>query len=392
MIINLKFKIISISKIIILIFSISIFVECARFRINELKSSLVFSIAVSLPSDKGLNKDSLLLSKNDHVIHGLPIQSMLWKDRIIITDYNKKVIKLYKLDKKNPEAVIGKDSNLNNYSSDIIKKKVNFQFSGLINVSQKKNIFCFVIFPQTVDKGKPGYPVGSPPERPVITGTKINFNKSGIICLNDDLQQPADMNYLNTIGNELTAIQNIFISESAIGILHNNLVNKKWQKNLSVYFANESPIDYNIGNLKLLKNTQFNNQHIEIEEMVLSPNDNRIYIYVSIHDKKNFELISKTLFRIENPDDAPEILYQTDDPADFFACPLHNGGFYIKNTNEEGDRILFKIFDASGEYIRNVRITLPGIRASWFETFCTNDANIYSNRLYRGQYELYEWK
>ena len=101
--------------------------NCARFRINELKPGLIFSIPVKIPGDVNTLKDSLLLKKNDHVIHGLPLRSMIWNNNIVISDYSKQIIKLYKPNQYSPFAIIGKDSAIKRYSSDIILKKIDFQ-------------------------------------------------------------------------------------------------------------------------------------------------------------------------------------------------------------------------------------------------------------------------
>lgn len=377
-----------------LLVSFLLFGSCARFRINELKPGVIFSIPVSLPKNTPHSKNTFILSQNEHVAHGLPLKITTWDNKVIVTDHSNQQINIYYRNQQIPYAIIGKNFKDKRIVGEAILKKVNFHQSGIFATSVKENLFCFVTFLKTITPKKAIYKIGTPPERPITTGTKIDFNLSQIECLNDDLETATNQNTVQQINDEkLLAIQDIYISKNAMGVLHNIKKNKKeWVKSLTVFAQDIESQTYNRDSFDFLKRAMFKGKHAEIESMVLSPIDNEVYVLISLHKKNNYELISKTLYRLKGPKEIPEELYQSDDPSDFFACPLLNGGFYIKNTGEDGDRILFKIFDADGIYLKNVRVNLPGIRASWRETFCTSDASIFSNRLYRGQYELYEWK
>jgi hypothetical protein len=54
--------------------------------------------------------------------------------------------------------------------------------------------------------------------------------------------------------------------------------------------------------------------------------------------------------------------------------------------------VLFKIYDSAGQYINNQLISFPGLRASWRESYLTHAGKIYTTRLYRGKFEIYEWQ
>ena len=112
---------------------------------------------------------------------------------------------------------------------------------------------------------------------------------------------------------------------------------------------------------------------------------------MALRDKSSYALISRRIYRMARGDGAASELLRIDDPADYFVSARPEGGFYLMTAEEDGTRILFKTFDASGEYLNNRLIVFPGLRASWRETFVDSAGRIFSSRLYLGKFELYEW-
>lgn len=114
---------------------------------------------------------------------------------------------------------------------------------------------------------------------------------------------------------------------------------------------------------------------------------------LALRRKGNFDLVQRIILRQAAGEDArPVELLRSDDPADYFMWSRNDGGFYLRNSEEDGSRMLFKIFSPEGEYLNNRLIVLPGLRASWRDTFLDIDGRIFSSRLYLGRFELYEWK
>ena len=77
---------------------------------------------------------------------------------------------------------------------------------------------------------------------------------------------------------------------------------------------------------------------------------------------------------------------------DHFAWIRPEGGFMLMRAEDDGTDLLLKNYSSDGKYLDNRLIQFPGMRGSWRETWLSLDGRIFSTRLFRGRFEIYEWK
>ena len=51
-----------------------------------------------------------------------------------------------------------------------------------------------------------------------------------------------------------------------------------------------------------------------------------------------------------------------------------------------------EIYSPSGEYLNNRLIVMPDFRNTWREVTVDAAGRVFSNRIYKGSFEVYEWK
>ena len=86
------------------------------------------------------------------------------------------------------------------------------------------------------------------------------------------------------------------------------------------------------------------------------------------------------------------MLLRNDNLIDFLVWADRDGSFHLLQTEESGAEILFKIFSKEGEYLGNRSIELPGLRSSWRDIFFNLRGRIFSSRVLKSKFLLYEWK
>lgn len=371
--------------------------SCARFRIQELEPQPVFAFSVTL--DRKQNADQKIqLLQNGRVFHNLPAQPLLLDDQALIADPAGGFIRVYNIDEDRPHLLLGYDLPDTDPGKDIRSIKLEAGIPGQMAADPQYNRFCVQLSQMLnpAQSSKPEYPVGSPAERPTLTGSAIAYQPSLIQCLDREYNR---VHLLGRGGSgdkeSFRAIRRLRMhQDQLLEVLHTRSAGRNKEILVLDIYKDGQPFQQYDAETLTLPATLNSNQrlHIEIEDIQIGSDMSTVFLSVGLRKKSNYDLNQRIIYRLDGPKSTPVELFRTDDPSDHFAFPAEDGGFNLMNATEDGNSVLFKIFSPEGEYLNNQRIVFPDIRSSWRETFFLSGDRIMTSRLYRGQYELYEWK
>jgi len=162
-------------------------------------------------------------------------------------------------------------------------------------------------------------------------------------------------------------------------------------KKILSQFKNGKPT-YKIEGFDPSSDEEKRKMHVELEDIVPYPDGKTVLASLTYHKKNNYEFQYRKIYRIDAATGTHERIAWLDDPENFFAWIHPDGGFYMQHVDDDGMRILYKIYSPEGEYLNNLQISLFGIRAGWREVFLTLNGKIYASRISRDMFEFYEWK
>jgi hypothetical protein len=359
---------------------------CARLRIEELNPSLIFSTKVLQPGEENPG-GKIQIRVNERVPHNLPV--------LPITDGNSFYI----------SDPTGHTVNVLNSSGDVIKiigkpetplpdqirqVRVNLGVPGWIALDGNGNLFIQSRNVAEPEKKGPQLPPqrDKPYEqRDVMQLSNLTSAPSTIVQISAADEVVRTIGPEGIDGGHFESILRMDADESGhLYVLH--AVNDA--KVLSVY--RDGVLIHRLEGFKPAEEDAKKMLHFEVEDIVPFPGGREALISVTFHRKSNYEFQYRKIYRIFYDKSRLEEIVWLDNAEDYFTWIHPDGGFYLQNVDEEGSRILYKIYSPEGEYLNNLQINLFGLRSGWREIYMTLEGKIYAARLIRDTYEIYEWK
>ncbi len=353
---------------------------CARFRIEELQPTPLFSIPIKLPDEPNLEQTVQAL-QNGRVVYNFPVKPVTDGTYLYVTDPARSLVRVFSRGSTRPLKIFG---NVNPAPHEDIKfVKIRAGTPGWAATDEDENIYIQL---HTDVKPAANEIALSPEERQ--TGQVSHTGEvtpSQIVHLND---QDEILGYIGQNGynseNFGLIIRMDAAEEGLLFVLH-----KSPELTLSV-FRNGKKMK-SITGLAPGTDQEKKKYLVQVEDIVPDAAAKFFIVSAAFRDKTGYNLEYRKIFRIDENDQSTELL-NIEDPDDFFSWTRPDGGFYLTHTEEEGSGILFKIYNPGGEYLNNRLVVFPDIRSSWREPYLTLQGRIYTSRLFRGKYELYEWK
>lgn len=349
--------------------------SCARFRIEELEPALIASLKVQLEKPgSGLKSVHALYRRR--VIYNFPIKPVTDGNFIFILDPAQKLVRIFALASKKLVKLMG--HTVPAVPEGVTWVKLPTGAPGQVAANDDGHIFVQNYLPV--------------PEKPVQRSKKkkekneIRPGMSYIVHVNPDGEPVWTMGQDGLASEPFESIIRMDTLEGdSLYVLHR----RAGRKVLSYYEEGSLLSSYDAftpGSVEERKK-----YFIEIEDMVPAAQGQYVLVSAAFRHKDTHAPVYRQIYRVYASGDAEQLLF-TEDPADYFAWSRPDGGFYMMNSEEDGSRILFKIYNNRGEYLSNRLIIFPELRESWRETYLTLQNKIYTSRLQHGNFELYEWK
>jgi len=355
---------------------------CARFRIEELQPSLLFSLNVKTP-DQPNPEQFIQTEASGRVYFDLPARPVTDGTYLYVADPERSLVRVFSRNSSRPVKLYGGSAPAG--LEDIKFVKIKAGIPGWIASDEDENIYVQIRSP---DPTKPTDPELPPEERRSgITQKPGEISPSVIVHLND---QDEVLGVIGRNGYNSDSFADIVRIDAGEDGLLFVLYREAGNLNLSVFNGGKK--------IRALEN--FNpagedekRKFTVIVEDIVPDAAGKFYIAsLAFRNKSNYNLEYRKVFRITAENGQSHEILNIDDPDDFFAWSRPDGGFYLMRNRDEGSAVLFKIYSESGEYLNNRLISFPEFRPSWRDTFLTLQGKIFTSRLFRGKFELYEWK
>jgi len=346
---------------------------CARFRVQELKPARVFSVPLvaAFPSiSKGADEYTRPIN-----LVGIPASVGILGNRIFVSDPTGGVVRVFKRNADKPEMVIG-DKLDKGEEAELIRVKAGIPCEVVADDDENAFIALHEILPE--EKVDPELP----PERRLSEKSDMNqftASPARILQFKDDAIV-AQFGREGKDGPPFERILKMHASEGSLYVFHADGANRSFS-----VFQNGKRIRF-FENF-VLKDADAQKYFVEVEDIF--PSGQNAIVSVALRNKNTFTPEQRRIYSWDGTEQ--KLLYTVDEEADQFMSARPDGGFSLANS-EDGNRLLLKIYSPTGEYLNNRLIVLPEFRNSWREVSVDMNGRVFSNRIFQGHFEVYEWK
>ncbi len=360
---------------------------CARFRVEELRSKSVISLPVIPPED--LNPKMLLHAmENERSFFNFPLRPPFVNSKLYIVDSNRRLLRIFSSSRRQeaPLLVIGNLSAPHNKENSLYQR-VAMGIPGTIAVSppKGKNIYLQSFIPMQKKKTEQLLLERRIPSQQSM----ISPNPSYILHIDEKGKLIGKIGMEGYHSSPFEMILRIFADrEDRMYVLHKI----KQKLHCSFYLKGKLEKRFSIPTIEELGPLPFAQLHqIELENILPVQSGKFVIGSVSVRSKTSFQLKERIIYRQTHPSRKPVILHRFNATADFLLWASLSKRFYTARAEGDGSRLWLKIFNQKGQYASNFLISFPDFHASWRETFLDLEGKIFTSRLHRRKFELYQW-
>ncbi len=365
--------------LIILIF-VSQLTNCVRFKIDNLKPTLVSKIKIGtdIAEIEGLVVNNALLN--------IPFRIPTNANRLYITDYNNSYIKVYGGD-GDLDFILGNVPS--NYNLKVKVSTQKFGKLGLLAVSSDDDLYIQNrISAETT-----------------IQETKMENSFSKNTGYFDTKERESIASYLLHIDSKGKM-------NSIIGVTGKNTEPFRYIESLYAYdknrlavyhkFAEQMQLSYYLngdligtikeGNLNIFSTPEANEYTIKLDTMIPHKEGKFALVSFSYIGKKDSRFKFRRIYRYTFNSTEPEsLLKEFQYPSEILFAVNTNKEFLIWETENKGESVKLQVHDKDGNHINNKRLQFPPPRLNWREMYMDENDNLYSIKTSSGYLELYSW-
>lgn len=364
---------------------------CARFRIEELKPNRIAALPIAR-ADAANVEQYPQVKMAGHVPYDLPVQPIQVGSRIYMADAERRLVRVFDNSGELTLLVAGPGVQAPEDSRVV---RVAAGVPGLIAADEDRTIY--IQYRRAEPLKAPVAPAGQPAGPKTETENPIN-RIAGIFDTRDRALPPSVIVQIARDDKVAATLGQDGVGGAPFQLIYRMDIDPKNRLivthrvgtsfHISIYKEGTRVVEFD--NLQIKNDDK--EYDVRVEEVAPSPAGDFALVCAVYRDKRSFNPVFRKLFRVDSPTSEPKQIHSTDDMRDFCGQARADGGFYMLNSEKDGSRILFKIFNPAGEYVNNRLVRFPGMHASWRRTYMNLDGRIFSSRIYRGQLELYEWK
>ena len=357
-----------------------IFSNCVRFKIDNLKPTLLGKIKIGTD----------LTEVEGHVVNNalinIPFRIPINANRLYITDYNNSYVKVYGND-GDLDFIIGNVPSKNNLKIKVLNQKLGK--IGLIAVSSEDDLFI---------------------QNRISTGEVVEEQKK-------ENSFAKNTGYFDTKEKESIASYLLHLDSkgkmvSIIGVSGKNSEPFRYiesiyaydKNRLAVYhkFAEQMQLNYYIndelvgsikeGNLNIFTGPESNDYKIKLDTIIPHKDGDYALVSFSFIGKKDSRFKFRRIYKYNFDTVEPEsLLKELQYPSEILFSVSGNREFLIWETENKGESVKLQVHDKDGNHINNKRLQFPSPRLNWRETYMDENDNIYSIKTSSGYLELYSW-
>tara|TARA_Y100001937_G_scaffold90686_1_gene122742 strand:+ start:43856 stop:45079 length:1224 start_codon:yes stop_codon:yes gene_type:complete len=367
---------------------LSLLSQCARFRIDELAPSPIYSIPLQMNVTEEEFPEGLPILRTERIYGNFPYMPAINDDGMFLSDVSYRVVRYFPGSQAKPSWIL-------NASGNPLKTEIETTSipAGIPGALASNDDALYIEIHQTVEEKKKTYsPLDSNPDLPaenrlpaILRPEFSTAAPARIIRVDLDERTVTTLKDADSQNAGFDQIQRMVIGEDdTMYVFHR----KNSGPAISIYRAGvligtESPSG-------IEPPEELKKHRMEIESMIPYPGGEQFLISVVFRNPSTFAPEQRKIYRQSRGGDAAEI-YSTDEDQDALSWSAAEGGFILETLDDSGG-ILYKIFSAQGEYLNNQLLRFPGVRESWRETYRNLNNRIFSVRINEGNYQLNEWQ
>ncbi|MCB1137488.1 MAG: hypothetical protein KDK23_01985 [Leptospiraceae bacterium] len=361
--------------------------SCARFRIDELAPTPLYSIPLQMDITDGEFPDGLPVIRNERIYGNFPYMPALNDDGIFLSDVSYRVVRFFPGSQAKPTWILNASGKP--LTTEIETTAIPDGIPGSLAASDDA---LYIEVHQISEEEKKTYSPPDnnpdlPPENRLPGILRPEFSTSAPARV---VRVDLDERTVTTLKAEdgparFQRIRRLAMGEDdTLYVLHMN------SEGPVVTVYREGILVRTVAPEGIQIPEQFKKHRLEIERMIPYPGGERFLISAVLRNPSTFAPEERKIYEQPLNGSATEV-YSTDEPQDALSWSATDGGFILETLDDSGG-ILFKIFSSNGEYLNNQLLRFPGIRESWRETYRNLDNRIFSVRILEGNYQLNEWR
>ncbi|MBR33130.1 MAG: hypothetical protein CMN77_17665, partial [Spirochaetaceae bacterium] len=362
--------------------------HCARFRIDELSPSTLYSIPLQMNVTAEEFPEGLPVLRTERIYGNFPYMPSINDDGIFLSDVSYRVVRFFPGSQASPTWILnarGKPLEMEIETTPIP--------SGIPGSVASNDEALYIEIHEIQDEKKKTYsPIDSnpdlPPENRLPAILRPEYSTSAparIVRVDLDERTVTTLKDPESANATFDQIHRLVMGEDdTLYVFHR----KDGAPAITIYregvlLGSEQPKG-------ITAPDELKNHRLEIERMIPYPGGERFLISAVFRNPSTFAPEVRKIYHQDRNGEAREI-YSTDETKDALSWAGPDGGFILETLDDSGG-ILFKIFSAQGEYLNNQLLRFPGVRESWRETYRNLNNRIFSVRINEGNYQLNEWQ
>ncbi len=368
---------------------ISLFLsQCARFRIDELAPSTIYSIPLQMNVTAEEFPDGLPILRTERIYGNFPYMPSVNDDGIFLSDVSYRVVRFFPGNQANPSWILnarGTPLELEIESTPIP--------AGIPGAVASNDDALYIEIHVIQEEQKKTYsPIDSNPDLPpenrlpaILRPEYSTAAPARIVRVDLDDRTVITLKDADAANATFARIDRMVMGEDdTLYVFHR----KDGGPAITAYrdgvlVGTEMPRG-------ITAPEELKNHRLEVESMIPYPGGERYLISAVFRNPSTFAPEIRKIYHQDRNGEAREI-YSTDETRDALSWAGPEGGFIMETLDDSGG-ILFKIFSAQGEYLNNQLLRFPGVRESWRETYRNLNNRIFSVRINEGNYQLNEWQ
>lgn len=362
--------------------------QCARFRIDELSPSALYSIPLEMNVTEQDFPDGLPILRTERIYGNFPYMPAINDDGIFLSDVSYRVIRFFPGSQAQPSWILnarGKPLDLEIESTDIP--------AGIPGAVASNDDALYIEIHDIQEEEKRNYsPIDSNPDFPaenrlpaILRPEFSTAAPARIVRVDLD-----DRTVITLKGEEAGNARFDRVDRMVMGEDDTLFVFHRVAGSPAITIYREGVLIRTELPRGVEATEELKNHRLEVESMLPYPGGDRFLISAVFRNPSTFAPEIRKIYHQPRGGQATEI-YSTDETRDALSWAAPDGGFILETLDDSGG-ILFKIFSSNGEYLNNQLLRFPGVRESWRETYRNLNNRIFSVRINEGNYQLNEWQ
>ncbi len=370
-------------------------VKCSRFRIKELKKTLLYSLDILRSDEENPNMYiQVIKNKRERSIRNLPIRPEVTQTKIYIADVSRQFISIFRKGQKQAELIIG-TKRPESIDKKIKFHQINIQTPGWIASNEDRDRFYVQSFFDVKKWDEEKKLIALEKRRPFTHSRLIQSPSIILVFHKEEGRLLSKIGKGGPNGEPFDLIVRMQLDKDGkLYVLHKSKKDSMlelfvFRNTVLLQHFRMPVIDPIMGNTNF-KNSTTNFFFLEHIQPVAGKNF--VIGLLSIRNKNNFEIVERIIYRQDKPNARPHILLRNQSLTGSLVWASPEGGFSLLQIGDYDEKLLFKIYNSKGEYRKNKSIYFTKPRSSWRDIFLNIEGDIFTSRIYRGKYMVYEWE